>query len=327
MSASRGAFAERAPPRGADGGQEMYARAQGGCSLGAVRIRTPPGGLASRAGHAHHSHVTAPLQQHRESKRPASGRWRHLLTGPATGAWNMAVDDALLARARTTGETVLRVYTWSGPTLSLGRNQPAHGLYDLEQARLQGIEIIRRPTGGRAVLHHREITYSITAPTLGSGLRDSFNRINELLLDALNALGVNAEIVGAHGRSPRPDHAPCFEVATAGELTVSGRKLVGSAQWREDGALLQHGSILIDDDQQLIGTLSNGPPRPTRPLATLRELLGRVPEPAEVFSALRNAVVEREDEGASALPIDSALRDAATAREDHYHSPHWTWRL
>jgi len=239
----------------------------------------------------------------------------------------MALDDALLARARTTGETVLRVYTWSRPTLSLGRNQAANGFYDPERARLQGVEILRRPTGGRAVLHHREITYSVTAPTANAGLRDSYNRINRLLLHALNALGVNAQIAGAIGRSPRPDNAPCFEAATVGELTTGGRKLVGSAQWREDGALLQHGSILIDDDQQLIGTLSREPQEPTHPLATLRESLGRAPEPSELFSALEHAVLDREDKSASALLLDSALRDAATAREDHYRSPHWTWRL
>src|SRR5687768_14706976 len=92
-------------------------------------------------------------------------RWRVLLTPPLPGADNMALDEALLERARDSGEAVARVYTWSRPTLSLGRNQTAAGRYDLALAAALGIDVVRRPTGGRAVLHHRELTYAVAAPT------------------------------------------------------------------------------------------------------------------------------------------------------------------
>ena len=90
--------------------------------------------------------------------------WRFLLSEPDTGVANMALDEALLARARRTGEHVLRVYAWAAPTLSLGRNQTARGVFDGPTARELGVSIVRRLTGGRALLHHREITYSVTGP-------------------------------------------------------------------------------------------------------------------------------------------------------------------
>src|SRR5512142_1385967 len=100
--------------------------------------------------------------------------WHLLVTPPAPGAENMAVDEALMDRARTSGEGVLRMYGWSAPTLSLGRNQIAKGRYDLARAAAEGIGIVRRPTGGRALLHHREITYSVTAPVqFGTTLQEA----------------------------------------------------------------------------------------------------------------------------------------------------------
>src|SRR3954466_12069034 len=99
----------------------------------------------------------------------AHSRWRLLVTPPASGPENMALDEALMARAIETGEWVLRVYSWATPTLSLGRNQTARGRYDLGRIRERGLGVVRRPTGGRAILHDREITYSVTAPVDAAG--------------------------------------------------------------------------------------------------------------------------------------------------------------
>src|SRR5438067_1324002 len=170
----------------------------------------------------------------------------------------MALDDALLDRARATGECVLRLYAWSTPTLSFGRHQRARGVYDPARLAEHGIDAVRRPTGGRAVLHDREITYSITAP-LGAlapataPLHAAYARVNRLLVAALRILGVDAREAERSARAPRPDGAPCFEVPTGGELVIDrdagAAKLVGSAQWREEGALLQHGSLHVHHDQ------------------------------------------------------------------------------
>src|SRR3954469_10190523 len=114
--------------------------------------------------------------------RRSFSRWRLLVAPPRSGAENMARDTALQARAARTGETVFTIYSWSAPTLSFGRNQPARGRYDLRMLRASGVEVVRRPTGGRAILHHREVTYSVTAPIDGSlPLRGTYTRINRIL--------------------------------------------------------------------------------------------------------------------------------------------------
>src|SRR6478672_396632 len=204
--------------------------------------------------------------------------WRLLLSPAAGGAENMALDEALMSRARETGEFTLRVYSWASPTLSLGRNQSARRVYDLDRIRARGMRVVRRPTGGRAILHHREITYSVTAPTADAGdLRESYERINRVLVSGLERLGVRTEIAAPAGRAMPPGPAPCFDTPSAGELVVEGKKLAGSAQWRSDGALLQHGSILVEDDQSTLAELSAEPQRAIPAPATLSETLGWTP--------------------------------------------------
>jgi lipoyl(octanoyl) transferase len=239
----------------------------------------------------------------------------------------MAWDQALMARARRTGEAVLRVYAWDAPTLSLGRNQEARGAYDLERAGQLGVAFVRRPTGGRALLHHREVTYSVTAPeAFDPSLRGAYTRINALLLRALAELGVNARPAAVHSRTPSPGLAPCFDEPAAGEIVVNGRKLVGSAQWRHDGALLQHGSILLHDDQPLVGQLlRERRDARTPPAATLAEALGRAPDFTAVADALVRALRAVEP-GAQPLPSDPDLDRDVDALTRGFASEAWTWR-
>ncbi len=239
----------------------------------------------------------------------------------------MAWDQALMARARRTGEAVLRVYAWRRPTLSLGRNQTARGAYDLERAAALGIDFVRRPTGGRALLHHHEVTYSVTAPdAFDATLRGAYERINRLLLDALHALGVPAEPAAPAARTPTPGLAPCFDQPAAGEIVVGGRKLVGSAQWRHDGALLQHGSILLADDQALIADLLRTPRRAvTPPAATLAAILGEAPPFDRVAEALVSTL-RQLDPRTTPLTVDPELaRDVERATAE-FRSEGWTWR-
>ena len=256
-----------------------------------------------------------------------AARWRVAITPPCDGARNMAMDAALLDRARTSGECVMRVYEWARPTLSLGRNQTARGHYDLSRANALGVDFVRRPTGGRAVLHHRELTYSVTAPAAALGtLREAYARINRLLLAALGALGVAASIETRSVRAPSPGIAPCFDLPGEGELTAGGRKLVGSAQWRDGDALLQHGSILVDDDQALASALLRNPGSPPPRAATLRALLGRAPDARDLAAALQHAIVTMEDPGASPLVVDSALERRIAIEREHFVDDQWTWR-
>jgi lipoate-protein ligase A len=268
-----------------------------------------------------------------------SASWRLLDTPPAPGAWNMALDDALAASVRAGGPPVLRFYRWSPPCLSLGRNQPARGWYDEAALRARGIEVVRRPTGGRAVLHHRELTYSVAVAdgALG-GPRATYAAVNRALVAGLRRLGVAAALQPAAGRAAAPSLSPCFADPAEGEVVAGGRKLVGSAQRREGGVLLQHGSLLLEDDQSLVPALmargtggagGEGDGTPSLAIAetpaTLAGLLGAAPAWEALTAALaegwREAMgVRLEMEGPT--PGERADADDRAAR---YADPAWTW--
>jgi lipoate-protein ligase A len=239
----------------------------------------------------------------------------------------MALDEALMTRARRTGEWTLRVYAWSEPTISLGRNQPAMRHYDRERIRRGGVAVVRRPTGGRAILHHREITYSVTGPAAAAGSeRESYARINRLLVGALRNLGVDARVAPKRERARLPDATPCFEFPAEGELTFEGRKIAGSAQWRSDGALLQHGSILVGDDQTQLADFSVASHAELPAPATLIDAMGRAPSLDEAAVAFETAVRDLEDGQAAPLQIDDELRARASALVVQYSDDSWTWR-
>lgn len=256
-------------------------------------------------------------------------RWRFLDSGAADGATNMATDAALMAEARRTGSATLRVYAWDRPTLSFGRHERTRDRFDPARIEARGIGVVRRPTGGRALLHHREVTYSVTAPASAMSLGESYAAINTLLLDALARLGVTAHVaahVAATVRRPlRPEGAACFAEPAAGELTFDGRKLVGSAQLREEGALLQHGSILLADDQDAIAGL-----RTTRTVdlpataraATLGAILGRDVSYGEVRDALAAAL----GAAVGCAPAPASLQDDLARLVIAFAQPSWTWR-
>ena len=250
--------------------------------------------------------------------------WLLLDSGALDGAEQMALDSGLMDRARQTGETVLRVYRWSRPTLSFGRHETVAGHFDRARLAAAGVDAVRRPTGGRVLFHSREVTYSVTAPVADDEpLRVSYARINALLVTALSALGARVE-PAEKSLARRPGGAPCFAEPAAGELVFDGRKLVGSAQLRDRGALLQHGSILLGDDQPRILALASSPLVPAAPAATLGEAAGTDISYAQVRDALFDAV-RAAAPGASLLDPADASRFAETHRA-RYASIEWTWR-
>jgi lipoyl(octanoyl) transferase len=273
--------------------------------------------------------------------------WRLILgTGAdalqaARGACNLAIDHALLESVQAGAPPALRLYRWQPACLSFGRNQVARGLYDPDQARAAGIDTARRPTGGMAVLHDCELTYSIVAPLrLFGGPRAAYVAINQALVAALRTLGVPAALaLAGPRREPGAVAAqPCFQAAAPGEVVAHGRKLVGSAQRTERGALLQHGSILLDGTQaDVLRLLVNGAPPAAGggpPAAgsggagsiTMRELLGDLPPWEELMRAVMAGFggVCGTRLAPVTLTRDEAAR--AAALEDHYHAETWTWR-
>jgi lipoate-protein ligase A len=175
--------------------------------------------------------------------------WRLLRDRAASGVWNMAVDETLAASALQRGVCSLRFYRWDGPWLSLGYGQRASA-EKFEVCRRVGVGVVRRVSGGRAVLHGGDLTYSISAPSqrLPAGLQASYELVARALLGALVELGVRAERSQPGSTGPRRSEFDCFAAPIADEICVAGRKLVGSAQRRAGGALLQHGSIRLWPD-------------------------------------------------------------------------------
>jgi len=183
-----------------------------------------------------------------------------LLVDPAgrSGAANMAIDAGLLAEAARTGRAFLRLYRFDPPCLSLGRNEAA-AHYDRAAIAQRGLDVVRRPTGGRAVWHEYELTYAVAAPVAAFGsLRHAYYTIHERIAVALRSLGADATLAPHQpppsGRVDQP--ASCFATPVGGEVLVAGRKLVGSAQVRKRRAFLQHGSILLDGSQEIVRVVS-----------------------------------------------------------------------
>ena len=171
----------------------------------------------------------------------------------------MALDEALAtAVGRGVSPPTFRLYGWQAPTLSLGYAQPWRSGPDPAACRRHGIEVVRRPTGGRAVLHAAEITYSACLPLAGEWGRlsvgESFTQLCAGLVAGVRHLGIAAEIAAEQPRRARRPVA-CFQLAGMPAITVAGRKLIGSAQRRWNGALLQHGSILLNFDEALHATV------------------------------------------------------------------------
>ena len=175
-------------------------------------------------------------------------RWRLVVTPPAPGAWNMAVDEAILsAVGMNLVPPTLRLYAWDPPCLSLGYAQPSS---DVDQTRLaeRGWQLVRRPTGGRAILHTDELTYSVIGPLaeprLAGSVLESYRCLATALLSALHRLNIPGESHAVPAVQASTGKGPvCFEVPSNYEITVQGKKLIGSAQARRKEGFLQHGAL------------------------------------------------------------------------------------
>jgi lipoate-protein ligase A len=178
--------------------------------------------------------------------------WRLLITPPAQGAWNMAVDEAILEHiGRGDSVPTLRLYAWTPACLSLGHAQPFADV-DLTRLKQHGWEVVRRATGGRAILHTDELTYSVIAPSdeprVEGSVLESYNRLAQALLLAVKNLEIPVEMKEGKAGNGEANNPVCFEVPSTYEITVNGKKLIGSAQARKKEGVLQHGSLPLTGD-------------------------------------------------------------------------------
>ena len=275
------------------------------------------------------------------STNTAPSPWRLIHSAPAKGAWNMAADEAILeAAARGDVPPTLRLYTWNPPCLSLGYAQPVSDV-DLERLQARGWELVRRPTGGRAILHTDELTYSVcgpeSEPVLSGDILSSYQRLSAAILSALEQIGLGVQALpqekAAPGTAPEP---VCFEVPSNYEITVTGKKLVGSAQSRRKGGVLQHGTLPLTGDLTRIVQALAFPDDATRQTAgerllaraaTVETSLGaEVPwsTAAEAFAAAFARTLNLDLQPGELTPAEHARAEELAAEK--YGNPAWNQR-
>ena len=254
-------------------------------------------------------------------------QWYFLPDGPADAGGNMARDLALLDLAAERGIGFVRTYAWEPFALSFGANEPATKRYDRDEIMRRGVSVVRRPTGGRAVWHAEELTYSVAAPEGSFGsLAESYRLIHEILQAALATLGSSFSLAGRPTHAAQLDAGACFASPAGGEVISDLGKVVGSAQLRERGAFLQHGSILLGNRQELVAELTRGD-APAPGAASLRDVLGRDVPPAEVAAAISLAFQGHLGELSTLnSQLSTALETRTAMHRPRFLDDAWTWR-
>ncbi|HSU89547.1 MAG TPA: lipoate--protein ligase family protein [Terriglobia bacterium] len=249
--------------------------------------------------------------------------WELIVDSARDGSINMAIDAALLDEIDKSAEprTVVRFYTWLRPTISLGRNQKIEKAVDVEYCRANGIDVVHRPTGGRAVLHDDELTYAVISndsSAFGDTIYGNYKRVSEALCLGYNNLGVPA-VLAPDTRKPempamftRGGDPPCFVSPSRYELMVGGRKIVGSAQRRVRASFLQHGSMPITCDREALAR-ATGLPDSTileQEMAGLAEFLAERPSLEQLRSVFTRAFQDHfsiEFQVRSYPPVDPVI--------------------
>jgi len=222
--------------------------------------------------------------------------WSLILDEALDGTENMAIDADLLRNVEDSPEprTFVRLYQWRRPTISLGRNQKIDSAVDREFCSQNGIDVVHRPTGGRAVLHDDELTYAVASndgKSFGDTIYANYKSVSEALCAGFNRLGVPAVLAPETRKSP-PDTSemdlPCFISPSRYELMVEGRKIVGSAQRRLRRGFLQHGSMPIACDREMLARATRMTDSAIlyQEMAGLGEFLPKRPTVKELIDAL-----------------------------------------
>jgi len=249
---------------------------------------------------------------------------------PLPAAENMARDEHLFNLCHEKKRGYLRLYAWEKPTFSIGVSQKAQRALNIDFIRHRGCEYVRRVTGGKAVLHHREITYAVASSEdlffSAHDLHQSYMLISRVLVQAIRSLGVDATLSRGSSAELSRSHNPCFSFPTPHEIEVGGRKIVGSAQKRDRQALLQHGSLPLAMDYDLYAGGANFPAEALRKSMTTWGDISPLP-PQDLKEALVTSL--QGFAGADLVPMTFAAEDReriARLREK-YASDAWNLSL
>jgi len=269
--------------------------------------------------------------------------WRFITSPPAAGAWNMALDEAILESVSALNQLpTLRLYAWEPACLSLGHAQPI-GDVNLPSLTANSWQVVRRPTGGRAILHTDELTYSIAAhqdnPVVTGGVLESYHRISLALAEGLRKLGINSK-ADSHYALPEgslQNAAVCFEVPSNYEITANGKKLIGSAQARRGLGVMQHGSLpLYGDLARIIQVLkfdslaeqASARQRLLDHATNAETILGFRPTWQQAADALIAAFVEQlHIQLVPGDPSESERSRARVLEAEKYANATWTYRI
>jgi len=179
---------------------------------------------------------------------------------PLKGSLNMAIDDYLFQSLTDIPETYLRFYTWEKPTASLGYSQRVSKVLDAEFCRNNGVDVVRRMTGGKLVLHHNEATYSVCSSDteiFSSRVVESYSLISEALMRGLEKMGLEPCLADAPPDFYTKGNLPCFSYPARNEVEVQGKKIIGSAQKRVKFKFIQHGSIPLEEEDELLKSVTS----------------------------------------------------------------------
>ena len=237
-----------------------------------------------------------------------------VVDGPAPGAVQMARDEAMGAQAAATGRALVRLYRWSPPAVSIGHHQSPEEACDPAACRALGWDVVRRPTGGRAVCHAAdEVTYAVALPAdaAPAGVSATAAWLGSGLLSAYRRLGLPAEL--APGQRLPGRTGACFDAAAAQELVCGGRKIAGSAQVRRGGYVLQHGSLPLRFDAALHCRLLGLPPEAARRLARRAAGIADFADPPPGWDEVAAAVAAGLVEALTAGPPNPAPSAGGTA--------------
>ncbi len=241
----------------------------------------------------------------------------------------MAVDDYLFQSLGEEPTTYLRFYRWKRPTVSIGYSQKVSKIVDLDKCRDMGVDVVRRITGGKLVLHYQEVTYSLCSSDSGlftAKLMDSYRLISEALMRGLERMGITCSLAASTPPSYSRGRLPCFSHPAQNEIEIDGKKIIGSAQKRTGDRFVQHGSIPLKKDEELLQSISKLSREELRMNWTsLSDALGKQVDFDWAVELLHSGISDYFNIHLNPKSLsEEATKEIRNIQKERYDNPDWT---